>query len=247
MAKIIGDPGRNTFEESVKRSRRMLLYACISFVIVGMGIGQLIQNHSVSSFAWAALITAIGVFLFYKSDSVLRRYEKERQKWRKGMEGEVFVSDILRDLPGDFVVVNDITKRFGNIDHVVVGPTGIYVINTKNWRGSVASNNDGELLLNGRATDHLEVHNLIHAVMNLREKIMTLCDLRETECFVQGLMVFTASYLDHLDTVGHIKCLREDHLLDHLRNPKYANRIRKDKIQVVGRALEQLARMDPKY
>lgn len=65
-----------------------------------------------------------------------------------GAVGEVKVIKILKELSDDYFVVNDFKKRFGRaihkkdtddwiksvqIDHVVVGPTGLFLIETKNW------------------------------------------------------------------------------------------------------------------
>ncbi len=60
------------------------------------------------------------------------------QNWVKGAEGERVVSEYLNDLPQDYYILNDVTIPgiYGNIDHVVVGPTGIFVIETKNFSGS---------------------------------------------------------------------------------------------------------------
>ena len=55
--------------------------------------------------------------------------------------GEKVVADSLDTLPQDYFVFNDVNlpKSQGNIDHVVVGPNGIFVIETKNYRGSFYS------------------------------------------------------------------------------------------------------------
>ena len=88
----------------------------------------------------------IGKWGIKKIDAI----DRERISWRKGAMGEAIVAGTLRELPDNFVVINDVSKRFGNIDHVVVGPTGVYVIDAKNWKGSVKANGSGELLLNGQ-------------------------------------------------------------------------------------------------
>jgi hypothetical protein len=63
-----------------------------------------------------------------------------------GAQAELVVSDILTRLPDDFCVFHDVrlrARRFirfqgrglksAQIDHIVLGPTGIFVIETKNW------------------------------------------------------------------------------------------------------------------
>ena len=62
-----------------------------------------------------------------------------------GKIGESEVSSVLRSLPKDYLVINNVTvpdqgsktnqKRTTQIDHVVVSPFGIFVIETKNYHG----------------------------------------------------------------------------------------------------------------
>src|SRR5438552_1906470 len=58
---------------------------------------------------------------------------------RKGRLGERLVVDLLRGLPDDYWLVNDITLGLahGNIDHVLIGPCGVVVIETKRLAGNI--------------------------------------------------------------------------------------------------------------
>jgi hypothetical protein len=80
---------------------------------------------------------------------------------RRGAAGEIHVGNILTDFPDDFCVINDLTTPFGNLDHVVVGPTGVFVLDSKNWRGVVSADGKGELLLNGQPTDKPHVRQFV--------------------------------------------------------------------------------------
>ena len=58
----------------------------------------------------------------------------------------------LAELPAPWRAINDVRwpgRLLANIDHVVVGPTGVYVIHAKTWAGEVEVRH-GELVLNGR-------------------------------------------------------------------------------------------------
>ena len=37
-----------------------------------------------------------------------------------------------------WVVAHDLQGRFGNVDHLVVGPGGVYLLDSKNWSGEVS-------------------------------------------------------------------------------------------------------------
>jgi hypothetical protein len=76
--------------------------------------------------------------------------------WRRGAHGEMFVGWLLGRLPDGWYVFNDIPvgERGANIDHLVVGPGGVFTVNTKNLTGKVWVA-PRALLVNGRKTDYL--------------------------------------------------------------------------------------------
>ena len=60
--------------------------------------------------------------------------------WLKGVSGESQVQQALKELePLGYRVINDVDMGRGNVDHVVVGPTGVFAIETKNRGGRVVS------------------------------------------------------------------------------------------------------------
>jgi hypothetical protein len=74
------------------------------------------------------------------------------RNWRRGAEGEVRTAERLaRRLKGRGVVVlhdRRIPGRRANIDHLAVGPAGITVIDSKNYKGKVAIRGS-KLFVNG--------------------------------------------------------------------------------------------------
>lgn len=58
---------------------------------------------------------------------------------RKGRLGERLVTDLLRSLPDDYCLVNDVMlpQGRGNVDHVLIGPCGVVVIETKRLAGRI--------------------------------------------------------------------------------------------------------------
>lgn len=97
------------------------------FGIVIIFIGVL----GVVTFNIFGLIFAVaGLVIFYMG------YNKG-YSWIKGDEGEKIVSLYLEDLPRGYFIFNDVNipNGKGNIDHIVIGPTGIFLIETKNYSG----------------------------------------------------------------------------------------------------------------
>jgi len=98
------------------------------------------------SIQWGALALALSLTaLAFAMMKGLRRVER----FFKGARGEERVSWILRSLPDRYHVFNDFVAGRAHVDHVVVGPAGVFAVETKNWRGSVTVE-DGHILLDGR-------------------------------------------------------------------------------------------------
>lgn len=76
---------------------------------------------------------------------------KYAEMFEKGGAGERAVARILDQLPGEWLVLNDVRwpgRQRATIDHVIIGPNGVYVIDAKNWSGAVDVSN-GVLRQNG--------------------------------------------------------------------------------------------------
>jgi hypothetical protein len=65
---------------------------------------------------------------------------------RAGAQGEQEVASILDSLPDGFVVLHDIMlpAKSGHceLDHLVLGPTGVWVLETKRWGGTLTPGKD---------------------------------------------------------------------------------------------------------
>lgn len=91
------------------------------------------------------LLTASIVFIWWSLMKGLRHVER----FFKGARGEEKVAGILKDLPHEYHVFNDFLASGKHVDHVVVGPAGVFAIETKFWFGRVTLE-DGHILLDGQ-------------------------------------------------------------------------------------------------
>lgn len=59
---------------------------------------------------------------------------------RQGAEGEAMTARILARLPAGYVVMHDLPmpRSRANVDHVVIGPTGVFTIETKRYKNGVS-------------------------------------------------------------------------------------------------------------
>lgn len=83
--------------------------------------------------------------------------ERSQQAWSKGAEGEAKVAARLKALEATgWTALHDLHwpgRPKANIDHVLIGPGGVLVIDSKNWSGHV-SVRSGTLFQNGYRRTH---------------------------------------------------------------------------------------------
>jgi hypothetical protein len=81
-----------------------------------------------------------------------QRLLRSAELYERGAEGEQRTAVVLSRLPADeWAVFHDVRwpgRQRANVDHVAVGPPGVFVIDSKNWSGRV-SVKDGVLRQNG--------------------------------------------------------------------------------------------------
>ena len=82
-----------------------------------------------------------------KAEEMLASGDATAAAWAAGAEGERRVAAALEALGEPWVVLHDRLLKPGltesNIDHVVVGPAGVILVDAKNWGGNVSEWNGG--------------------------------------------------------------------------------------------------------
>ncbi|MBH0053416.1 NERD domain-containing protein [Salinibacterium sp. SWN139] len=81
----------------------------------------------------------------------------DAQSWFAGAIGELKVGELLSRLGPEWTVLHAVPvgKGASDIDHVVIGPGGVFTINTKRHRGKKIWVGDTMLMVSGQKTDHL--------------------------------------------------------------------------------------------
>lgn len=111
------------------------------------------------------VLFALTIALWYRSDV------RETWTWHKGAVGEEAVGRVLAGLePMGFRSLHDIDTGHGNIDHVIVGPTGVFALETKAWRARVYCSKDGHLMA-GRIDQERAVAQAKRGAMEVRARL----------------------------------------------------------------------------
>lgn len=166
---VHGSPGEGARMAGIARAIFPLLVALFGIgYVAGAASGTTLRG-------WAAgtILLLAGVLLLLGATSGSRRIAA----FFTGAAGEEIVARELARLPAGYHVFHSLDAgggllmwRGGDIDHVVVGPTGVFAVETKNWRGPVTLA-DGRLLLAGAAPRREPLAQVRQAVSALQVRL----------------------------------------------------------------------------
>ncbi len=154
--------------ESLLEQRDNLIFDKVVFPFLATGLLAIL-----TAFAWLdhfgivplnpnALTVFTILALAATTVSILRTL-KQARSFNRGIAAEKAVGQFLEQFRGQgYQVIHDIPVKSGgatfNIDHLLIGPKGIFTVETKSWRkplkGQCIVTYDGQkVLINGRAPD----------------------------------------------------------------------------------------------
>jgi hypothetical protein len=112
-------------------------------VLLAAGALMFFLRHQ-SALLWAGGVLGIFGYGHYVR---IRQNKDEEQSLEAGLRGESKTTkQLAATLDNSHYIFNDITLRQGlksaQIDHLVVGPGGIFAVETKNWRGVIRGRGD---------------------------------------------------------------------------------------------------------
>lgn len=117
---------------------QMVWFVCVPTIIGTVGV-------AVPRTGWLALFLGIGASSAWAAifGFKIHRLLKTRSDYQLGFEGERYVGEALTPLIADgFDVFHDVPFDGYNIDHVLVGPPGVFTVETKTRRKPI--NADGK-------------------------------------------------------------------------------------------------------
>lgn len=129
----------------------------VAIVVIWIGPTLLLCLATVAQWVWRPpawvtwLLLILMLALYLISNRLFNTVDSLTYSWRTGRDGEWAVREALSEhLDDDFYLLNDVVLpgRRGNIDHIVIGPCGLYTIETKSVIGEVDATSD-RLRING--------------------------------------------------------------------------------------------------
>lgn len=207
-------------EKALNRRLNALFVFFLALLLAALAIGWFSGYMWASRSLWsfALLIIAFGVIalgvkhLNKLSDLQLRESRKEEN----GADGERDFVKYLKDLPDTYTVICDLdfADSYGNIDHLIIGPTGVFAIDVKTWKGTVTADGKGELMQNGKPTDKPQVRYFTRRTMDLKERLKALTKI---DPYVQCVFAFLHTHVEaKWGTTGAVHCIRAEQITDYV-------------------------------
>ena len=160
-----GQHARAMQRRHAHRAVAVIAAICAVVLIVGLASGLGWLTVAVEALAIAAML-------------LVDRYATPTiDRWRRGAQGEEHVGAIINALREDgWYAIHDVSVGHGNIDHILIGPAGIFTIETKSHHGRINAQRIESRMLKQA-----------YAEAKLVERI--------TGMKVQPLLVFSRAYL----------------------------------------------------
>jgi hypothetical protein len=256
MAKVLGEAGRYVSQQTIRKSWKAMaalgLGAYLCAFLCGVVICLPMRTDRISFYVSGSVSVVLLLTIIVTWRVANRKFEaleKERLSMRKGAVGEAAVALILNDFPDEFWIIHDLTTPFGNLDHVVVGPTGVYLVDTKNWKGIVSADGQGELLLNGKPTDKATVKPIVGRTLAIRDKVLSLSSnnqVRQSEApFFHAVLAFPSAKVEaRWGSTGVADCVSDEKLWDYIVEDRKGRSLPKEQVESYARAFRALAQMD---
>jgi hypothetical protein len=146
--------GQSVFESQFKLVQNRLLWPITSFMVLMILAAWEWQRYFSPSDPHPWLLTVLaggaGVFFFYRAFST----RATLRRLKLGRDGERAVGEFLDRLRADgYQVFHDIVGDGFNVDHVLIGPAGVFTVETKTYskpaKGPAEITFDGERIAIG--------------------------------------------------------------------------------------------------
>jgi hypothetical protein len=175
-------------------------------------------------------LVPLAAFYFY-----LRKY----RIYNAGWAGEKRVAKLLSGkLSDDYFLINDLyLYNGGDIDHIVLGPSGIFVLETKNWSGDITCNGDvwqraGKSNFKGSPSRQVKRN-----AAKIKHLIDSSQAFRSLDVWVEGIVVFTNNHATlHLNNPT-VLILKLPQLPSHITTHRSPNNLSRQQIEAMGKEI----------
>lgn len=226
--------------------RMLLIYVTVGMLaILALGIATgFLMAAPVPAWSILAFVAAcfLGKLILKRAEKFWDAEFKQKLKYLKGGQIEGYVAWMLGDLPNGFHVFNNIQLSPElDLDHVVVGPTGLWAISTKDARGLLTTSHMGELYRNNQPCEwgSEALRQAFDFKKLLNQKLGTATP------YINAMLAVPLAYTDVRNPMNHVTVVSLYDLLDALKTDKPKHPLNPKQVTTVVAAIAEMPRMEP--
>lgn len=211
MATIYGAQSKYLINEQSKYSSNeaIFLFATAVFLLITFivfGYGFIFGRNEFLKW-FMPIVFFFAVYLFHRA---YKNFGKVLN-FTQGIEGENEVFDELKKLPDNYAVFYDLKplQKNYNIDFLVSGPTGLFAIEVKSYKGNIIIANIYKQILGQVKNGALKIH------QHLKQRT-------GKEIFIKALLVYSSdsAFVTTARTDHYITVIHKRNLVQHILTQK---------------------------
>jgi hypothetical protein len=177
------------------------------------------------------LIAPLATFYFY-----LRKYHIYRGGWQGEKEVSTLLSHTLSD---DYYLLNNLYLRDGggDIDHIVLGSNGVFVLETKNWSGTVSCNGDEWQRSGKRNFSGSPSRQVKRNAARIKQIFDNNPELKSLGIWVEGIVVLTNNHATLHVSNPTVPVLRLSQVPNHIVAFRSSRSLSREQLEVIGKEI----------
>jgi hypothetical protein len=233
MRKIKGSSSylKNQVRKNLAKSAFSALVFAAVFVLLICRLLSTLQVGILEEAGFVFLLVPLVAFYFY-----LRKYHIYSGGW----QGEKQVAQLLSSkLNDDYYILNDLYLRGGggDIDHIVLGPNGVFVLETKNWSGNISCNGDEWQRAGKRNFSGSPSRQVKRNATKIKQMINNNPTLRTLGIWVEGIVVFTNNHASLHVNNPTVPILTISNLPHHITDYRSARTVSREQLEAIGKEI----------
>ena len=217
-----------------KNLAKAALSAIIFATIFAILIYEILSTFQVDMLEEAGLVfllAPLATFYFY-----LRKYHIYRGGWH----GQKEVSTLLsHTLSNDYYLLNDLYLRDGggDIEHIVLGPNGVFVLETKNWNGSISCNGDEWQRMGKRNFSGSPSRQVKRNAARIKQIFDNSPDLKSLSIWVEGIVVLTNNHATLHFNNPTVPILKLSQLPNYIAEFRSSRSLSDEQLETIGKEI----------
>lgn len=187
------------------------------------------------------VVEAVGFVVSLVGLGMFRYYQRKYYIYKSGRQGEKAVINTLgHSLSDDYYLINGVYLKGGggDVDHIVLGPSGVYVLETKNWSGRIICNGD-QWQRTGKKIKSNPSLQVKRNAQKVRKIIDASSAFRGFNIWVEGLLVFTNAHADLSISNPSVTIIRLTQLSNYVKNHEN-NCLTKEQVQKLVKQFQNM-------